>query len=175
MKSFSTWKTLIIFALSALFSTTLAQPHLQRRGIPGAYYTCTGSNFKGNCAWTAPTTRCRQQGGNGIGILSLGPDPGGFCNLYEKSDCSGTAIQAINFPGISSNMPQFGGFKCFSSGKRDASTNVPSTKKVNPLADPRLSGGVGSADRLEHLAEIKEMENDGFRQGLIGWRKHVYY
>src|SRR5205085_10143421 len=105
--------TLLIVFL-ALFSTATARPNLQRRGLPGAVYTCTGTDFRGDCQWTAPTTQCRQPGPASLdfGIQSLGPDPDTSCILYEKFDCTGNGIQTIRFPGISSGMPQFASFRC---------------------------------------------------------------
>ncbi|KAK1909037.1 hypothetical protein P3342_011115 [Pyrenophora teres f. teres] len=55
--------------------------HIMRRGLPGAYYTCTDPNFSGTCSWTQPNTACHIQGGGG-GIESLGPDQGSICTLY---------------------------------------------------------------------------------------------
>ncbi|KAH7402797.1 hypothetical protein BKA66DRAFT_449535 [Pyrenochaeta sp. MPI-SDFR-AT-0127] len=171
--------------LLALFSTSTARPSnkLHRRGLPGAVYTCTSTDFRGNCQWTAPPTRCIQPGpaSLGAGIQSLGPDPGGFCTLYEKFDCTGSEVQTVRFPGISSGLPQFGAFRCFADGAQgnatvDAATLLKGpTKVLDPLADPRLAGGVGSMERKKHLKELKEMEKDGFKDGLIGFKKDVYY
>lgn len=171
--------------LLALFSTSAARPNLkiQRRGLPGAVYTCTSTDFRGNCQWTAPPTRCIQPGpaSLGAGIESLGPDPGGFCILYEKFDCTGTEVQTIRFPGVSSGLPEFGAFRCSADGvQRNAKLDSNAdrnglTKPLDPLADPRLAGGIGSMERKNHLEEIKAMEDEGFKDGLIGFKKDVYY
>ena len=168
-----------IFILLLTLSTQIsAQPHLQRRGLPGAVYTCTDNDFRGNCQWTAPTTRCHQQGplNLGIGIESLGPDPSTSCILYEKFDCTGTEIQTVRYPGISSNLPKFGAFRCTVDGSAKSKKNLGvQAEALDPLADPRLAGGVGSLERKEHLEEIRAMEKDGFKEGVIGLKKGVYY
>jgi hypothetical protein len=43
------------------------------------------------------------------------------------------------------------------------------------LPAARLAGGVGSLERKAHEKEIMRMEKDGFRYGLIGLKKDVYY
>ena len=174
--------TTSIFLILLAFSTSsAAQPNLQRRGLPGAVYTCTGTDFRGNCQWTAPTTQCRQQGPFNLGIASLGPDPNTSCTLYEKFDCTGKKIQTVRFPGISSGLPKFGAFRCSTDGAQgnpDLDVNadlIGSAKGLDPLADPRLAGGVGSLERKNNIDEIKEMEKHGFKEGLIGLKKGVYY
>ncbi len=68
---------LLTILILAFLSTARARPSLHRRGLPGAVYTCTDTNFRGDCQWTAPTTQCRQPGPASLGfsIQSLGPDP----------------------------------------------------------------------------------------------------
>lgn len=172
-----------IVMLSSLGTLVPALPHLQRRGLPGAVYICDGTQFRGNCGWIPPSNRCVQQGGAGRGTESIGPDPGGFCTLYEKFDCTGTKIQTVRFPGILSDLPQFGALRCFADttvaqeNKDGAVGAAPASTKetLDPFADPRLAGGVGSADRKKNIEEISQMEKDGFRDGLIGLKKGVYY
>jgi hypothetical protein len=113
------------------------------------------------------------QGPAGTGIMSIGPDPDGSCILYEKFDCTGNEVRTVRFPGITGGLPTFAALKCFPNAQaRRAGVAV---KALDPLADPRLAGGFGSAERLNHLEEIKRMEEDGFSQGLIGFKKGVYY
>ncbi|KAI8937991.1 hypothetical protein NX059_005667 [Plenodomus lindquistii] len=159
----------LIVTIMAVFSS--AQPHLQRRGLPGAYYTCVSENFAGpnGCSWTAPTTRCRAQGGSGI--KSLGPDPGTTCTLFSTSDCTGSAIKSITFPGIGSGLPTFGSFSCKTTGPAVKSAAL----KGKAMDLGMLAGGVGSADRREHAEEIAAMEEDGFSEGMIGLKKDTYY
>jgi hypothetical protein len=162
--------------LLALVSSVTAQPNLQRRGLPGAVYTCDSQDFRGNCQWNAPSDRCIIQGPAGSGIVSMGPDPDGSCVLYENFDCTGKEIRTVRFPGIAGGMQTFAAFRCSAnSGARSDITADLAVKALDPLADPRLSGGVGSAERKNHLEEIKHMEKDGFKEGLIGFKKGVYY
>ncbi|OAL56521.1 hypothetical protein IQ07DRAFT_9723 [Pyrenochaeta sp. DS3sAY3a] len=174
---------LLVIVLIAVLCTASAHPSLQRRGLPGAVYTCTEENFRGDCQWSSPTNRCRLPGPAILnsGIKSLGPDPGGFCTLYEKFDCTGQEIQTIQFPGLSAQIPKFGSFRCstdrdqtakLSNGNVDSTS---STKTLHPFADPRLAGGVGSMERNNHIDEIGKMERDGFKEGLIGLKKGIYY
>lgn len=172
-----------ITLILTLFHVVSGMPHLQRRGLPGAVYICDEPNFRGNCQWSEPTTRCAQQGPDGKGVESLGPDPGGFCTLYEKFDCTGNQIQTLRFPGAQSNLPTFGSFRCFRDatrvrtvGQGSKAGGAPGSKGTfDGFADPRLAGGVGSMDRRVHLQEIQDMEADNFSQGLIGLNKNVYY
>jgi hypothetical protein len=166
----------IPFLLFALVSSVTARPNLQRRGLPGAVYTCDEQDFRGNCQWNPPSDRCIIQGPAGSGVVSLGPDPDGTCILYEKFDCTGKEIQTVRFPGLAGGLPTFAAFKCSANPKaRNGLTADLAVKALDPLADPRLAGGVGSAERNQHLEEIKSMEKDGFSEGLIGLNKGVYY
>jgi hypothetical protein len=162
--------------LLALVSSVIARPNLQRRGLAGAVYTCDSQDFRGNCQWNAPSDRCMIQGPAGSGILSMGPDPDGSCILYEKFDCTGKEIRTVRFPGIAGGMEAFASFKCSANPRaRSDITADLAVKALDPLADPRLPGGIGSAERKNHLKEIKQMEKDGFSQGLIGFKKGTYY
>lgn len=167
----STFMAVLITILALYLSPSSAQLHLQRRGLPGAYYTCVQENFAGpdGCGWTSPTERCRAQGGSGI--KSLGPDPGTVCSLFKTVDCTGTAIKSITFPGLGSGLPEFASFSCKVAG---AQTNRVATK--GQALDPAtLAGGVGSTVRMEHAEELKAMEEDGFSEGMIGLKKRLYY
>jgi hypothetical protein len=82
----------------AIFSAVSARPKLQRRGLPGASYTCTGADFSGNCQWNQPSDRCRDDGaakGKPNGILSLGPDEGGSCDLFSEPGCKGEKLRSL--------------------------------------------------------------------------------
>jgi hypothetical protein len=164
---------LIILALA---SSITARPNLQRRGLPGAVYICDGMDFRGNCQWNAPSDRCIIQGPAGSGVVSMGPDPEGKCNLFEKSDCTGQKVETVFFPGYVGGLPTFASFRCEPLPQlRDLGTADVAVKALDPLADARLAGGVGSAERQRHEEEIKAMEADGFSEGLIGLSKGVYY
>lgn len=119
-----------------------------------------------------------------MGSESIGPDPDGGCTLYQDSECTPSGeIQTVRFPGIASDLPKFGSMRCFANKtivKKDelqvASMASTDTMKVlDPLADPRLAGCVGSADRNENLEAIEDVEADDFEDGLIGLKEGVYY
>lgn len=85
-------------------------------------------------------------------------------------------------------MPTFMSLQCFSdnngtsanttrivnSGVQSGGSTLPSTFGKGD-ADPRLSGGVGSAERKKLRKVMEQMEKDGFRQGMIGLKKGHYY
>jgi len=88
---------------------------MPRRGLAGGSYTCTEQNFSGDCQWNQPSDRCRDDGGapdQPNGVMSIGPDQGTYCDLYEKAGCTGTVIQNLRFPGNGSIMKDFGSFRC---------------------------------------------------------------
>ncbi|KAH7079191.1 hypothetical protein BKA63DRAFT_260310 [Paraphoma chrysanthemicola] len=163
----------------ALISTSSARPSLQRRGLPGAFYYCDAPNFQAGCSWMAPedAKNCHMQGGEGVGMMSIGPDPGTTCILYATVDCSVGEIRQLTFPGIASGVPkELRSIKCFANQQtRAISPEDITVKAINPVADPRLAGGIGSMERLNHVDELKEMEKDGFKEGLIGFKKGFYY
>ncbi|KAF1913956.1 hypothetical protein BDU57DRAFT_521074 [Ampelomyces quisqualis] len=164
---------LILFALA---SSVTARLNLQRRGLPGAVYTCDKQDFRGNCQWNPPSDRCVIQGPEGSGIVSMGPDPDGSCTLYEKFDCTGKEIRILKFPGVAGGLQTFASFKCTANPQLGAvGTADVAAKALDPLADPRLAGGVGSAERKEHEEELKKMEAEGFSGGILGLKKGVYY
>ncbi|KAF2438810.1 hypothetical protein P171DRAFT_339523, partial [Karstenula rhodostoma CBS 690.94] len=155
---------------------------LRKRGLPGAVYICTGDNFRGDCAWTAPSNRCHIAGTGSNSARSIGPDENGFCVLFEKATCTGAQVKTLRFPGQVSNMPTFMSLKCFSDGN-GASANATASagdgarvdSNILPDADPRLAGGVGSMERKNLGDVMKQMEKDGFKQGMIGLKKGHYY
>ncbi|KAF9735192.1 hypothetical protein PMIN06_010803 [Paraphaeosphaeria minitans] len=161
-------------------TSTPAHTHrFRKRGIPGAVYICTSDNFRGDCAWTAPSNQCHIAGTGNNSARSIGPDEDGFCILFEKATCTGTQVKTLRFPGQASNMPTFMSLKCFSDGNRHGSranvTATAATSNIIPDADPRLSGGVGSMERKNLENVMEQMEKDGFRQGMIGLKKGHYY
>lgn len=159
--------------LQTIFTSSNALPSLQRRGLPGAVYTCSSENFSGSCGWSLPTTNCRI-----ASAQSIGPDPGGYCTLYKNFDCT-DSVRTLRFPGASSSLPKYMSFKC-GVGVGISGTVAPQAK-ANPdlslkaLPADRLAGGVGSTERKAHLKELQAMEKDGFSEGLIGLRKDMYY
>ncbi|KAF2032284.1 hypothetical protein EK21DRAFT_110229 [Setomelanomma holmii] len=164
--------------LLALFSTVTGRPNLQRRGLPGAFYGCDGTMFQGNCGWIPPeeAATCIENGPLDKGLKSIGPDPDGTCTLYDDAVCAGKEVRKLTFPGLAGGVPKFGSIKCSANQQaRAAAIEDLTTKTLNPVADPRLAGGVGSTERLNHLEELKQMEKDGFSEGLIGFKKGTYY
>ena len=159
---------LIALLLTITTTTTIsASPttrHLSRRGLPGAYYTCTNPNFAGECSWTQPNTECHIQG-SPAGIESLGPDEGTICTLYTGFDCKGQAIKDVHFPGIATGLPEFGSFNCSNaSGPRKTGFDV-----AAQLADSLLNDG-----ELRDFG-LKAVKSAGREQGMIGLKKGVYY
>ncbi|KAH6620233.1 hypothetical protein C7974DRAFT_228674 [Boeremia exigua] len=163
----------LIVLFHAILAPSHALPNLQRRGLPGAVYTCTGENFSGDCGWSLPTTNCRI-----ATAKSIGPDPGGYCTLYRKFDCT-DSVRTLRFPGASSDLPKYMSFKC-GVGVGISGTVAPQAQ-ANPdlslkaLPADRLAGGVGSLERKAYLKELQAMEKDGFSEGLIGLKKDMYY
>lgn len=166
-----------------------SQPHrLRKRGLPGAVYICTEENFRGDCAWTSPNNRCHIAGTGNFSARSIGPDENGFCILFEKATCTGNQITTLRFPGLATNMPAFMSLKCYADqpktanetgivndGSRVGSGILPGATFEKGDADPRLSGGVGSAERKKLEKQMKQMEKDGFKHGMIGLLKGHYY
>ncbi|KAF2000230.1 hypothetical protein P154DRAFT_492300 [Amniculicola lignicola CBS 123094] len=158
---------------------------LSKRGLPGAVYICTSPNFTGDCGWIMPSSAatCHIPGTGSQAPQSIGPDPGGVCTLYSSFECSGSIVATLKFPGLSSNLPTFGSLKCASdtvTGFNNGTTITLTGPDGGGLefkrkGDPRLAGGVGSKKRKEVEGLIQEMERDGFREGMIGLEKGVYY
>lgn len=162
------------------------ETRLQRRGLPGAVYTCTDQNFRGDCAWIMPSTSCHIPGTVDDTPRSIGPDSGGFCVLYEKATCSGNQVITLRFPGLGSAIPEFGGLKCFVDEQGQSSNGTGFVQNggvtgsgILPAgkdgADPRLAGGAGSAERKRLKDIMAEMEKDGFEDGMMGLEKEHYY
>jgi len=163
----------LFILLHTILASSHALPNIQRRGLPGAVYTCTGENFSGACGWSLPTTNCRI-----ATAKSIGPDPGGYCTLYRKFDCT-DSVRTLRFPGVSSGLPDYMSFKC-GVGVGISGTVAPQAKgspdlSLKALPADRLAGGVGSSERRAHLKELQAMEKDGFSEGMIGLKKDVYY
>lgn len=163
----------LFIAFQTIFAPVYAFPNLHRRGLPGAVYTCDEENFGGDCGWSLPSTNCRI-----ATAKSIGPDPGGYCTLYKKFDCT-DSVRTLRFPGVSSGLPNYMSFKCGVgvgiSGTVAPQANANADLKLKALPADRLAGGVGSADRKEHLEELQAMEKDGFSEGMIGLKKNMYY
>jgi hypothetical protein len=165
-----------------LHSVAPRSTRLRRRGLPGAVYICTDQNFRGDCSWIAPNSKCHITGTGEFAPESIGPDPDGHCILYEKATCTGNEIETLRFPGRATGMPAFMGLKCFtdtqgasgnSSGFSLNGTSVGSTSLAD--ADPRLMGGAGSLDAKQLSGVLSAMAKDGFKEGMIGLKKGHYY
>ncbi|KAF3051682.1 hypothetical protein E8E11_010833 [Didymella keratinophila] len=163
----------LFIAFQIILAPIHALPNLQRRGLPGAVYTCSSENFAGNCGWSLPSTNCRI-----ATAKSIGPDPGGYCTLYKNFDCT-ESVRTLRFPGVSSRLPYYMSFKCGVgvgiSGTVAPQANADADLKLKALPADRLAGGVGSADRKKHLKELQAMEKDEFSEGMIGMKKDMYY
>lgn len=163
----------LFFLLHTIFAFSQALPNLQRRGLPGAVYTCTAENFSGDCGWSLPTTNCRI-----ANAQSIGPDSGGYCTLYKNFDCT-DSVRTLRFPGVSAGLPKYMSFKCGVgvgiSGTVAPQANADADLRLKALPADRLAGGVGSLERKAHLKELQAMEKDGFSEGLIGLKENTYY
>ncbi|KAF2643259.1 hypothetical protein P280DRAFT_248272 [Massarina eburnea CBS 473.64] len=164
-----------------------ATTRLHRRGLPGAVYICTQENFRGDCAWIMPDNECHIPGTGNNSPESVGPDPGGYCVLWQKATCSGNQIATLKFPGLDTKVPDFGGIKCFANANGNGTANATSIVQNGALAgsgilaaslkeaDARLPGGVGSLDAMKLKEVMADMEKDGFKEGMIGLEKGHYY
>ncbi|KAF2823281.1 hypothetical protein CC86DRAFT_457694 [Ophiobolus disseminans] len=145
--------------LFALLSSVSARPSLQRRGLPGGVFTCTGIDFSGNCQWIAPTDDCHDDGvvvGQANGIMSLGPDEDGSCTTYDKPGCKGNVIQEFVFPGLKDIGLDFASFNCKADVKPTGNHNATNTANSNSNSMLR------SRDRSLHVfarnIELEERE-----------------
>jgi hypothetical protein len=172
MRLFNTILLPLTFLISAI---TAAPSSLAKRGLPGAVYICTDQNFSGNCAWQLPSSQCRIAGTGKFAPESIGPDPGGFCVLYFGSSCEGFQARVIRFPGISSGLPPFKSLKCFKDGQKITNGRLAPAVVAGKKGDARLAGGEGSVEGLKVKKQLKEMRDDGFKEGFIGQKKRLYY
>ena len=60
-------------------------------------------------------------------------------------------------------------------GSGNATVAKATLKPIDPFADPRLAGGIGSLERKTYLEQIQKMEQDNFSEGFIGIKKGLYY
>ncbi|CAN9270124.1 unnamed protein product [Alternaria alternata] len=153
-------------------TTTSASPitrHLSRRGLPGAYYTCTKPNFAGDCSWTQPNTECHIQGSPG-GIASIGPDQGTVCSLFKTAVCTGESLKQVTFPGIAINMPEIGSFQCSRQTSNDGKGG-----KTAGQAGTLTNADVQAAGLEIGDFGLKTVKTEGREQGMIGLKKGVYY
>ncbi|KAH6877825.1 hypothetical protein BKA58DRAFT_83433 [Alternaria rosae] len=157
---------LLTIATTTTTISALPTHHLSRRGLPGAYYTCTKSNFAGECSWTQPNTECHIQGSPG-GIASLGPDQGSTCALYQNFSCTGDILQKLTFPGIATDMPKFGSFKCVEQGSSGGSR-----KEVEQAV---VLTELEAADLAVEDFGVKSVAMEGREEGMIGLQKGIYY
>ncbi|KAF2440890.1 hypothetical protein P171DRAFT_446841 [Karstenula rhodostoma CBS 690.94] len=100
-----------IIALKCVSALPNTLVHRQdNMGMPGAVYTCTEDNFKGECQWTPPTTECHIR----MRIKSLGPDIGGYCKTFTSQDCKTGFFEAYVYPGKQTDMSdQWHSFQCY--------------------------------------------------------------
>ncbi|KAF2735525.1 hypothetical protein EJ04DRAFT_192226 [Polyplosphaeria fusca] len=154
---------------SAFPSKRIPSLRHERRGLPGAVYICTDKNFRGDCGWTMPNPDCHIAGTGEFAPESIGPDPGGECTLYAKSDCSDKGVKSITFPGVGEGLPKFMAIKCVANQAQTLAATATATD-----VDDRLAGGVGSLSRKRLKEVIQKMEEDGFKEGMIGLKKGEY-
>jgi hypothetical protein len=75
-------------AINIPFSPFISQACIP--GNPGAVYTCSGSNFSGNCNYRMPNDTCFTLTEK---LQSIGPDMGSYCVIFDDSKCEGNLIQ----------------------------------------------------------------------------------
>lgn len=133
-----------------------------------------------------PDNQCHIPGTGANAPKSIGPDPGGSCVLFKKADCTGNQVLTLRFPGLDWAIPEFGGLKCLADGQGGTGNGTGIVQNGgtvgsgilpagNSQADPRLAGGTGSAERLKLKQILDGMEEDGFKEGMIGLEKGHYY
>jgi hypothetical protein len=60
------------------------------RGVPGAVYTCSDSQFLGDCVWMPKNpSQCYSWAAEDQRPHSIGPDAGGHCKFYVEANCEG--------------------------------------------------------------------------------------
>lgn len=162
---YTTAVTLFVLLSTIHTISAFSTSRLVRRGLPGAYYTCTKPNFSGQCSWTQPNGDCHIQGSPN-GITSLGPDEGTLCMLYSGADCKGSPVMSVRFPGVATGLPQFGSFNC---------TLMTSAQKKEAKAQTLLAEGDFLEDGDMRDFGLKTVDSKGREQGLIGLKKGIYY
>ncbi|KZM25156.1 hypothetical protein ST47_g3705 [Ascochyta rabiei] len=61
-----------------------------RSGIPGAVYVCSNAHFTGDCMYHAVSGECFAPPS---APMSIGPDQGGHCVVFEGRECEGEIIR----------------------------------------------------------------------------------
>jgi hypothetical protein len=118
--------TYLTFATAA--TATALNPFLGslscKPGKPGAVYYCSNTNFGGDCIYRPANDDCFAPPS---APMSIGPDKGGYCVLFEDCECKGSIInydaanQGVNrvtCPGIKSwaeGMVKVGSMRCHAS------------------------------------------------------------
>lgn len=77
----------LTIAINVPFSSFIIQQC--KPGNPGAVYTCSGPNFSGNCIYGMPDDACFKLTEP---LKSIGPDMGGYCVIFDDSECNGNII-----------------------------------------------------------------------------------
>lgn len=97
-------------ALASVQAPDTLGTNIRPAGIPGGLYACQLSGFKGLCGYFGPekVKNCTQvtlgfpNGPILIKPLSLGPDEGGYCDIFRGNRCNDqTFLKHIVYPGIS--------------------------------------------------------------------------
>jgi hypothetical protein len=71
------------------FTLTQCKP-----GNPGSVYYCSNPNFTGDCAYRLANDDCFVPSGGSMNgtPMSIGPDKGGYCVMFEDRECKGSII-----------------------------------------------------------------------------------
>jgi hypothetical protein len=74
------------YLLPIVISLTAGAPAPCTEGNPGAVYLCSEPYFQGKCYYMQMVDYCYAF--EGFSPASIGPDPGGYCNIYLDSKCA---------------------------------------------------------------------------------------
>lgn len=106
-------------ALNPIFGSLGCTP-----GNPGAVYYCSNANFGGDCIYRPANDDCFAPPS---APMSIGPDKGGYCVLFEDQECKGSIIvddaanpgvNRVTCPGIrhwSEGLVKVGSMRCHAS------------------------------------------------------------
>ena len=85
-------KSVVALLLPMGITTALSFPFLTpacMSGNPGAVYYCSNARFGGDCVYRPANDDCFAPPDAPV---SIGPDKGGYCVLFEDRECKGSII-----------------------------------------------------------------------------------
>ena len=85
--------------------------------------------------------------------------------------CKDDVLKQVVFPGLATNMPDFGSFRCFTGSSSNCKSGT-----VAGQAGALTNAEVQAAGlELEDFGLLKKVETEGREEGMIGLKKGVYY